>query len=674
MFTAFVLAPSQMLKYVAVTALLCSTCANAGSSDGQEGVFKITYDNETGKMSFQTQGVSADHMYSRVMDMVVSAVMKDNPLGAILSSEDVVARFQTDPGSFIDLIAANENWQGSLLPEIRRTWPGAQAIWEAALVLRDQVIVDAPNAQPGLVLLSYLGWFVLGLLYDFRWKPKQYGAVDASQGSSRVKAWDIMKFLILVCVMIEHFWEQLFPKLLAKEVESHDLSKSASMYWFEIFMMSGFTFISGVFGRSFTFDSVFNTFLYTLGGNVFLAPVTMIAWALIFGTNFVTSFWTTLWNWESHRWYLWALLGWRLTITPLHNGLSRLQAPPYVALLIVFILSYCGCHATVMLFSPNDCALEQVQPNSCALEHTHGLGSMESVMCDSILPPGQVLDGAFRQALNKGAGRFLWLNFWYYAPFYAIGLLQPPKWWSEILQDVKVRSACAAFFVLWYVVHAMSEALRNWNSTACFFSDECLYCMPFPPQVVYSSLDIGNVLWFATEIAQKFAMTFAACGVMTWFSLILETYSPWLADLMADFGTRSLYVYVLHTEVLQFAILCGVYTFTDKLPQAVQLWAVWPLAFHMYFMLATRFTETVFQPIVYPVWIKTLLQPLLGKAETPAKGPGPVPGTLEEKVPLTAESQEERPEPARMGGILCCGRRSNGMAVRPSEAAKPLPP
>merc|ERR1712224_609617 len=112
---------------------------------------------------------------------------------------------------------------------------------------------------------------------------------------------------------------------------------------------------------------------------------------------------------------------------------------------------------------------------------------MEKTHCADLLPRGGSPDTAFAHFMCKARLRFLWVSYWYYAPIYTLGLIVPRAFWNEYFNMRMVQQFASAFLVAWYLVQAVIAELGRLNVSACFFADQCLFCMPFPAEIAYAS-------------------------------------------------------------------------------------------------------------------------------------------------------------------------------------------
>eukprot|EP00929_Paragymnodinium_shiwhaense_P071023 TRINITY_DN36084_c0_g2_i1.p1 TRINITY_DN36084_c0_g2~~TRINITY_DN36084_c0_g2_i1.p1 ORF type:complete len:686 (+),score=69.96 TRINITY_DN36084_c0_g2_i1:64-2121(+) len=600
--------------------LLCGACSLLAAADAQiEGSVARVLQTiaEVVDDAVGTEQKTFDDLYADFVSRMEFEVFQDDPIDAIANTKHMENKYEHSPGKAVDLIATSKTL-ASVLPEFEASWHGADAWWQAILIMRDRAFLDGKKSMPWLFVAIYLLWLPAGILYE-RWQGQTSVASEVgastkpantqAASSSRVQAWDVMRLFLVTCATVEHSYNLLYPP-----ASLHD-HNSAATHWFVEVMMSGFAFVSGVFGGNVSLDSMARTICYCAGANVISAGLSLIPFSIYFGTDIVGTWLQTFYFWGCHKWYLWALLGWRFMISPLHASLTKRQIPGAGIAVLVFVvlISYAGCQLTGPMFAVGtDCELEVMPPWSCGLEESPAVNPMEKPQCAELLPRGQALDKAFSFVLNKSRLRFLWVSYWYYAPIYTLGLVVPRATWNDYFNKTFVQQVAAIFIVAWYLLQAAIQQLGEWNVSACFFADQCLFCMPFPSEIAYATDHWHGIAFFSWDCFQKSVVTIGFLICIAGACALGEAHLPRAVDILAESGSRSLYIYVLHWDVLQFAFLCGTWQLTNAVPSSVRLTFTWLVAWHLSFSLSTSLTERCFHWAVYPYWMKDGVQRLLG--------------------------------------------------------------
>ncbi|CAE8634831.1 unnamed protein product, partial [Polarella glacialis] len=525
--------------------------------------------------------------------MIGEIVLSQNP-AVIFHLKEETARVVSDPGMLIDLLANSEAWNADMLPRLdaANNWPGAKELWSAVATLHQQAFPESPGARPNVIIGIYLFWCCLCLLYasqgrtssegqsQFRSENRQWREASRNEEGSlsppqRELAWDLARLLLVTCVIHYHSWQFLFPF----PAEDDAPKKNIAQWWYVMFMLPGFVFISGVFGGSFSGGTVAKSLCLSVGACFFAALLTIQCHIMVFGLDVVYAYRNSFFCFEfflSDFWYLWALLGWRLTIPPLFKvGSEWLSVPRSLLLVFALALAFVGRHATADVWGPDaGCALVGIPFANCGMDPAaHQVSSPSPspaellTSCDGLLTPSRPLDAAFASLVRRGSLRLIWVQFWYYAPFYALGLLRSsPQEWLSMLQQPAVRAVSAAILAAWYSAHLLfADYLQAKNLSACFFSDSCVACTTFPREVLYSPLSLEALLFDSLDFLQKAALTLSFLSLLAWLSTYLQLRLPRCTELLAEQGSRSLYAYILHCKVLQFAAFNGILSLSDHI-------------------------------------------------------------------------------------------------------------
>lgn len=378
-----------------------------------------------------------------------------------------------------------------------------------------------------ILLVSFAIYCLMCLSYAI-YKHLQSDVAEgaAASGIARMEHWDVLKFLCIFFVVWGHF------------LEGEDDGMTGS----RVLKMDGFAFVSGVFGSSMNKNSILRMMCYTLGtnilGGVLSGAAVMYCASLNSGELDPISFWNVPeWGrlewFERMRgyWYLWAILTWRLTITPLFfYSTEWFSLPKVVPFITVFV----------------------------------------AVLAIPLALPYQI----FQREWYPLAFRILYL-----APIFALGLLATPTEWNDLFGKSYSQIIFLSFMVcvvLYYgpgTENVLADYITNNKSN----------------RITWAGL-YHDILHYAIKFCAVLAFACLTLPAVEFLSFL----SPRTLAFITFSGARTLYVYVLHIplfvvarglgilkrvepQVLWAPALVTTFTFSSSLTELLFEWLVYPL-------------------------------------------------------------------------------------------------
>jgi hypothetical protein len=341
----------------------------------------------------------------------------------------------------------------------------------------------------------------------------------------RFDEWDLIKFALHYCIVTGHIGLVFLA--------------NSPAYWFDTwaqwlmnfgvaFEMSGFAFVSGVFGQNMSWDATSKMLCYTFGAAYLLTTVWRVFLML---TGFIhEGVYAPIprWGYDHSFWYLTSLAWWRLLISPLfhvsaEHGLHKIF--PYA---VVCFLSYAGWRASPAL--------------SRALE-----------------------------LITSSPEVFL------LAPYFALGQLLPMSGWTSLLRSRWLTVIGIVFVAIWYSCLALSPPFRAWNEVAnlgadcgesamsldppatsmgIFVRQFCVTTRHFPhaeehPRMALTAevfrVDLAN---FVLKAAITLAMLLTLAAPLD----VLKRLVPRASKIILCSGTRTIYGYVMHMILVYYVV------------------------------------------------------------------------------------------------------------------------
>jgi len=398
----------------------------------------------------------------------------------------------------------------------------------------------------------------------------------------RVQHWDIIRCVLELMVIFTHTAEKLFPQ---SEVAL------ATHQFFMPFMMPAFTFLSGVFGSSVTYDSISNMLCYTVGMTIlFECCFMLIKWGC--GDDWPPAPSMDVWE----LWYIGALVIWRLFISTFFHAGRLLHIPRSVLWLVTLLISYFAHISAVpyvTVYDPKGVGFVYAPPNNG--------GFVYAPVLEGKRPTWAILISSItRWPTAMGLLDMAW-----FAPFFAVGLCLSPSEWTNLLRQSRLQC-----FALIYV-------------SVCL----CLrYYINGPTQVLQSMWDFGegkhplghapletcigppNLLSFCRYVMFITAKGTLAIGVVWVMAAVVSAAQgvyPTGVSLMAGWGSRTLYAYILHPELLSF--LSGL-KWSAHVSPVCAFWLCCFVTVLLNTVLSSKGTQNLLRWMMQPYWIKGNLE------------------------------------------------------------------
>merc|ERR1740121_2233099 len=193
------------------------------------------------------------------------------------------------------------------------------------------------------------------------------------------------------------------------------------------------------------------------------------------------------------------------------------------------------------------------------------------------------------------------MGFMFLAPFFAIGMLRPLKWWSEFFRNRIIIALSAVWLVAIHVAAIYLPAAHDY-----LYERTIMHPMTFRPLP-------GEVTIEAVSLLFYHEYRFLTLGLPTMFLLsaihmALERIMPErFMDAVHGWGARSIYIYCLHWPLSTPAIATFVKTFPA--PGSYPFVALCKIAFavHGLTLWGSRFSEYCFGWLVLPYWMKGVI-------------------------------------------------------------------
>lgn len=394
----------------------------------------------------------------------------------------------------------------------------------------------------------------------------------AKSQQSRLSEWDFTKLVLLFFVVFFHMNMFVTPMVWL----SRGWIGSVWYHFATVWMMSGFVFVSGVFGQSVGKSALSRVFCYTVGTSAIL---TGLRGFLTVATPGPSDFGLT-----ALIWYLVCLFVWRFAVTPafVFTRARGLPGPLFLALLTF---------------------------GACLLHH--------------VQLPGAV--GGF------------WQYIVVFAPFFALGLLRTPAEWTTLMMEKTFLVSSVVLVLGWYGCLALWPWFRGQGAVlevSCWtgYTDMCTDVY-FPNMFTPDQMSLGSFGRDIRAYSIKAVITVAMVSVLCATFRSLHSVAPGLASRLAACGDRTLYGYLLHMLLFMIVgVRMGLVAFILPIPEigseSLPMTAVpanfilirlgftqpqvsWASACGLYFLMATavmfvwtsRLTERIFKPLIYPFWM-----------------------------------------------------------------------
>jgi hypothetical protein len=317
--------------------------------------------------------------------------------------------------------------------------------------------------------------------------------------------------------------------------------------------MTGFAFISGVFGASMVKTSIINMLCYTLGTGTLTHLMKTVLLAIFKGS--VDPFTSLTFLTDSDMWYLFDIFLWRLAVTPVFYIMSeRLKMPRACPLLASVIMMYLLRHSFT---ADKALQLKEIESWQWLLQ-----------WCPLAYPAGRY--GAF-----------------HFGNYFALGLALGRERAEQLLLDARtLLLAPLAIFGCSWLFYDILKAAKH------------------APHRIYDGLvtpySFGSDLLFLLVISINMI---AVLACIARFSQFLSNLLPGLSDFVAGCGSRTLYAYVLHLT-LAYKISFAPWVFMTDPRLHVALFVILSLFLNIVF--SCRGAERLFKWWVMPYWIQDL--------------------------------------------------------------------
>mmetsp|Transcript_71992 Transcript_71992/g.154009 ORF Transcript_71992/g.154009 Transcript_71992/m.154009 type:complete len:580 (+) Transcript_71992:49-1788(+) len=359
------------------------------------------------------------------------------------------------------------------------------------------------------------------------------------------------------------------------------------------YKMCIFAILSGIFGASVDFDHLTNVLCYTLGAILFVDVIIGPTLAcLTVGELRYSAFSPPAMkgNFPDVKWYLWSLLIWRFAVSPLFAVARNLRLSALVPFALTLGLSF-------------------VLPNCIPYGTFHRS------------PP--FLDYTFALA-----------------PFFAMGLLRPAKWWFAALESQTWTRIAVLICVMWYscIILFPTSTFSEWAQSDIRLTN-----------FRSTGLTWGNILHLSSLTLSKVGISFAAMWVLAAVHDQFQRAVPRrFMDVLVGCGSRTLNGYVLHMYVTCYVFVACMMKHAKPItnPSTFVL-VTFIISVHACFTWCCKLTDKLVGWMLMPYWIKRLAKHLVDLT-CPAFG-RPMP---DGKEALGVEHSKETSYPAPAGEML----------------------
>lgn len=355
----------------------------------------------------------------------------------------------------------------------------------------------------------------------------------------------------------------------------------------QAFAMSTFAFVSGLLGASVTRKSLARIFAVTVVGGLFV----YLLWWLTIANPLVAhgKHYTLKLGGAGEAWYLFSLLFWRFTITPLFHFARASSFPIGVVFAAVCCLSYLAfVNAQLPRFD------FRIVPFS--------------TKATSVL-----------------------------APFYATGLLFTPSSFTSWVRGLIPVVVAVCFFAAWYGGLKWS-GYPDWAEAACLEFSHCGTSGWYPSsmsKIASGGVSLASAGIFFRMIALRLSLGLAVLCVVVNVGDTTHRWLPALSATLAECGCRSLHAYLLHYWWLELLASPGGLEWRTSLWQALSQpvlggvdidrlmpWMMIISSVQCTFVFSCKMTGRLTDWALAPIWVlelpvvKGLLADAPGKADS----------------------------------------------------------
>jgi len=329
------------------------------------------------------------------------------------------------------------------------------------------------------------------------------------------------------------------------------------------FRMPAFMIISGVFGSNLAYESVSKLLCCTFGTLVLMIWVRMLEYRLIYGDEYVASHLGKGFHLDVAApglWFLVTLAVYRLLVSPLFYVARSRKLSPFFALAFVKVVSYFLMH---------------------------WIGNSDAWI------------------LSK----YIWGNILAFAPFFAVGLCGTPKEWDDLFKRRWFQAVGIAYFTAWYLL-ILNGPFLEWNHSYCIpsFQPHGGCFAHFDPEQVSGPVNIQTFLLDIVMFGLRIGIALSFCGIVVLVCEIAGRILPQIIELMAGWGSRTLYAYVIHLHCISILQEDALLSFSRKYSKGTLtiIDAIVPLAINI--TLSSQGSELWFKWLLMPFWIKDILE------------------------------------------------------------------
>jgi len=430
--------------------------------------------------------------------------------------------------------------------------------------------INPNKAHLAIVLCSLLLGF--NIAYEMYTRSQSMaGESNLQDTKTRMPEWDVVKFLLMLAVVLTHTTYFIFP-----QAEFASAVRNAIMP----FMMPAFVLCSGIFGASVAYESVSRMICYTAGMTL-LFEMMLISTRCACGDE-----WSQARKLDQlEHWYVAALLLWRLLVTPLFHLLKKLRIPGIVGLLLVLMVSY--------------------------ILHITGFPLQRRV---------NAVTGRIFYAPHLIVGRWYWPHLFsfvpwptrfdlidtaWFAPMFATGLLCSANEWCALMHKNWFSAISILYCSVWYASYVFLKGIpfiQTWLQTSGCGPIACLFHAPV--ETYAGPISIWTLFSYIRFIAAEIILSLAVICTLVSFISGAKRVMPGMLCLMAEWGSRTLYTYIIHVPILIFMMQGGITVSLSTVPSALASCLCFLIALALNMLLASKGTELLFGWIIEPYWMK----------------------------------------------------------------------
>jgi len=189
------------------------------------------------------------------------------------------------------------------------------------------------------------------------------------------------------------------------------------------------------------------------------------------------------------------------------------------------------------------------------------------------------------------------MAFFFLAPFFAVGMLRPLKWWSEVIKNRTIQIISFAWLFLVHVLGEISPFFFEY-----LHERTIMHPLTFRELPGLSPAGVGFLLWHEFRFL---SLGLPGIFVLSAIHECLERIFPnRLMEAIHGWGARSIYIYALHWPLSTPVIRVFAITFPAPGPYPVIAVIKILLAVANLAIWGSRFSELCFGWLVLPYWIK----------------------------------------------------------------------